>query len=253
MHAEVEQTRRRGRLKTALTVLVAVVLTPLTIWLGTKVPGNGYYLSGTLIVAYSIVPFLVSFEGRRPQARELAVLAVMAALAVASRAVFIWVPHFKPMAAIVMVAGMAFGPQAGFLVGTVSVLASNFIFGQGPWTPWQMLAFGVAGLIGGALTGTGLFPRQGLSWPRRVALAAVGFLTILCVSGPILDTSTLFTMMAFLTPGSAVAIYLAGAPINAIHGSAVALTLLLVANPLLDQLARVRDKYGVLAGGGGKG
>ena len=123
----------------------------------------------------------VAFEGRRPTAREIAVVAVLTALAVAARAAFVWVPHFKPMAAIIMIAGIAAGPQTGFLVGSVAALASNFIFGQGPWTPWQMLAFGVVGLVAGLLADARVFPRANLSWPRRVALAVTGFVLKMCI------------------------------------------------------------------------
>lgn len=238
--------RRRARAKTLLTILAALVLAPLTAVAGMAVPGNGYYLSGTLIVLYAIVPFFVSFEGRRPTAREIAVVAVLTALAVAARAAFIWVPHFKPMAAVIMIAGLAAGPQTGFLVGSVAALASNFIFGQGPWTPWQMLAFGVAGLVAGLLADARVFPRANLSWPRRIALATVGFVLIVGLVGPILDTSTFFYLSTAPTPELAAVVYLAGLPVNAIHGAATALTLLVVANPLLDQLARVRVKYGLL-------
>ena len=229
---EPSRARCRARAKTLLTILAALVLAPLTVVVGMGIPGNGYYLSGTLIVLYAIVPFFVAFEGRRPTAREIAVVAVLTALAVAARAAFVWVPHFKPMAAIIMIAGIAAGPQTGFLVGSVAALASNFIFGQGPWTPWQMLAFGLVGLVAGLLADARVFPRANLSWPRRVALAVTGFVLIYLSTAP--------------TPELAATVYLAGLPVNAIHGAATALTLLVVANPLLDQLARVRVKYGLL-------
>lgn len=235
-----------GRRAGAWALAASVVLSAVTVAAGAALPRVSYYLTSTLIVLFTLLLFFASFEGRRPQARELAVLAVLTALAVVSRAVFAWVPHFKPMAGIVMIAGMAAGPQAGFLVGALSALTSNFLFGQGPWTPWQMLAFGAAGLIGGALTRTRLFPSEGLSWGRRVALAAVGFLAVQLVVGPILDTSTLFYLMGSPSLELVVAIYAAGAPVNAIHGAATAATLLLAANPLLDQLARLRTKYGLL-------
>ena len=257
--AEAFRERRRARVKTILTILAALVLAPLTAVAGMAVPGNGYYLSGTLIVLYAIVPFFVSFEGRRPTAREIAVVAVLTALAVAARAAFIWVPHFKPMAAVIMIAGLAAGPQTGFLVGSVAALASNFIFGQGPWTPWQMFSWGIVGFLTGTLYRTGIFgtvaglladarvfPRANLSWPRRIALATVGFVLIVGLVGPILDTSTFFYLSTAPTPELAAVVYLAGLPVNAIHGAATALTLLVVANPLLDQLARVRVKCGLL-------
>lgn len=136
------------------------------------------------------------------------------------------------MAAVIMIAGLAAGPQTGFLVGSVAALASNFIFGQGPWTPWQMLAFGVAGLVAGLLADARVFPRANLSWPRRIALATVGFVLIVGLVGPILDTSTFFYLSTAPTPELAAVVYLAGLPVNAIHGAATALTLLVVANPL---------------------
>ncbi len=78
-----------------------------------------------------------------------------------------------------------------------------------------------------------------------LGLAGGGFLFVVLVLGPILDTSSVFLMLASLTPASVLAIYGAGLPVNVIHGVATALTLLLAANPLLGQLARVRAKYGL--------
>ncbi len=203
------------------------------------------YVAAVLIIALATAPFLISFERSRPDAREVVLMAVLTALAVASRAAFAFVPHFKPMAGVVMIAGIALGPRAGFLVGVLAALASGFLFGQGPWTPFQMLAFGAAGAAAGLLGACGAFPRAGLSLGQRVGLAAFGFAFVVLVLGPILDTSTLFLMVSALTPAGAAAVYLAGLPVNAIHGAATALTLLLAANPLLGQIARVRRKYGL--------
>ena len=203
------------------------------------------YVAAVLIIALATAPFLISFERSRPDAREVVLMAVLTALAVASRAAFAFVPHFKPMAGVVMIAGIALGPRAGFLVRVLAALASGFLFGQGPWTPFQMLAFGAAGAAAGLLGACGAFPRAGLSLGQRVGLAAGGFVFVVLVLGPILDTSTLFLMASSLTPASAAAVYLAGLPVNAIHGAATALTLLLAANPLLGQIARVRRKYGL--------
>ena len=201
-----------------------------------------YYLISILIIGAALSPFLVGFERRRPAARDIVLLAVMVALAVASRAAFAAVPHFKPMAAVVMITGMALGPRQGFLAGALAALASGFLFGQGPWTPFQMLAFGSAGLVFGLVGPRLSVPLSG--W-ARLGLAGGGFLFVVLVLGPILDTSSVFLMLASLTPASVLAIYGAGLPVNVIHGVATALTLLLAANPLLGQLARVRAKYGL--------
>lgn len=106
------------------------IVLPLTIYLGIRfLPGRGYYITSTLVIAELIVPFLLAFESRKPQARELVVIAVLSALAVAARVV-IPLPHFKAIFAVIMLSGIAFGPEAGFMVGAVSALASNFFYGQ---------------------------------------------------------------------------------------------------------------------------
>ncbi len=226
--------------------IAALVMSIVTIAVGSHLGGRSYYLVSVLLVMYAMIPFFAAFELRRPQAREVVVLAVMCALAVASRVAFIWVPHFKPMAAVVMLAGIAFGARSGFLVGAVSALASGLVFGLGPWTPWQMLAFGAGGGLMGLLADVGVVPRAKLSPRALVAVSAGGFLLVVLLVGPILDTCTLFTMMGAVTPAAAVAVYMAGLPVNLIHGTATLATLLLVGNPLLGKLARVQVKYGLL-------
>ena len=89
-----------------------------------------YYLVSVIGIFLAFGVFLLGFERRKPQARELVTLAVMSGIAVASRAAFIMIPFFKPMTGIIMITGMAFGGGAGFLVGAVSAFVSNFIFGQ---------------------------------------------------------------------------------------------------------------------------
>lgn len=223
---------------TIVSLLVVCLLIPLTLWLGKMLPGRWYYFTGTLIVIEILIPFFLAFEGRKPQARHLVTIAVMCALAVASRVV-VPIPNFKPIFAIIMLAGAAFGPEAGFLVGAVSGFASNFIFGQGPWTPWQMFSFGMAGFLFGLLSRWNWLPKN------RLWRAVVGFLTVILLVGPILDTSSLFMMVSHYTPASIAAIYLAGLPVNAVHGLCTFLTLLLAGDPLLEKLRRVRVKYGM--------
>jgi len=111
------------------------------------------------------------YERSRPSARLLAVVATLAALAALGRDAFVAIPDVKPITAIVLVSGLAFGAGPGFAVGAISGLASNILLGQGPWTPWQMLGWGLVGLIGAALSRP-LGPRPSR---LRIALAcAVG-------------------------------------------------------------------------------
>lgn len=221
-------------------VLLAV---PATIWLGWRYAARQYYVVSLFVLLWSMLPFFLRFEKRKPQARELVVIAVMAALAAAARAAFIWAPSFKPITGIVIIAGVALGAEAGFLTGALAAFVSNFLFGQGAWTPWQMFAFGFAGFLAGALRARGLLPE------KRVPLAIFGAAVVMILVGPMLDTCTLFTMQSEITRAGAAAIYLSGLPFNAVHAVATALTIWLLAMPLLEKLGRLRTKYGLMEGG----
>ncbi len=223
-----------------LTILILLFVIPATIYLCYRTGGRMYYLASLLIIAYTMIPFFLVFEKRRPQARELVVLAVLCALAVASRAAFKMVDHFKPMTAIIMISGIAFGPEAGFLVGAVSGFTSNFFFGQGPWTPWQMFAFGTGGFL------AGLFFRLKLLSKNRLPLSIFGFFTVILVVGPLLDSSHLFTMVSEINLDTIKATYLSGLPVNVIHGLATFLTLFFFSKPLFEKLDRIQVKYGML-------
>lgn len=221
--------------RTIITLLTVLVLIPLTLYLGTKLSGQSYYLTATLIIIETLIPFFVAFESRKPQARELVILAVLCTLAVASR-VAVPIPHFKPVFGVIMISGLAFGPQSGFLVGAMSAFASNFFASQGPWTPWQMLAYGAAGLLAGAL-----------HLPRKPWLLAVfGFVSCVSVVGVLLDCSTVFTSLTTFKWSSVLFILAQGLPINVSHGISTAITMLLFSRPLLSILDRIKLKYGMM-------
>lgn len=228
-----------------LSLAILVVLVPLAVWFFSRFDRK-YYLSGLTVIVLTMAAFFLHFESRKPQARELVILAVLCALAVGSRAAFAAVPHFKPMLAIVMLTGIAFGPESGFLCGAISGFVSNFIFGQGPWTPWQMFAYGIAGLLAGLLAMWGVLKKTPKGWKDVIVLAVFGFLAILVIVGPLLDTSTFFTMATTYDTAAVLAVYAAGVPVNCIHGAAVALTMLLFGKPLLDRLRRIQIKYGMM-------
>ena len=123
--------------RTIAAAAMILLLIPLTIFAGIHFwGGRKYYFIGLLIILESMLPFALVFERRKPQAREMVVLAVLTALAVAGRSAFFMLPQFKPVAAMVIIAGVAFGGEAGFLVGALTAFVSNMLFGHGPWTPW---------------------------------------------------------------------------------------------------------------------
>ena len=241
-----------------MSAIFAVVLVPVVILLSDRMGDRNYYIAGVLIIILAMIPFFAGFESRRPEARELVTIAVMCAIAVASRIVFIMFPGFKPIVAIIMITGMAFGPSAGFLTGAMGAFVSDFVFGQGPWTPWQMFAFGIAGFIFGLLSGRGPVKAEaglpsGFSGGRtmkktlqRLPVSLFGFAVIVVIVGPILDTCTLFTMTTTVNASSAAAVYLTGLPVNLIHGLAVFLTLFFLTVPIMDKLDRIKIKYGMI-------
>ena len=229
----------------AFVVILAAV--PLTVLLGAVMDKRAYMLVSIAVIVLAMVPFFASFERRRPKARELVTLAVMIAIAVASRAVFAFVPHFKPMAAIIMMCGIAFGAPSGFLAGSLAAFVSNFIFGQGPWTPFQMLSFGLCGYAFGLLADFGAIARSGWGWRQRLLVSIGAGLFIVVVAGPILDTSGIVWILSSVTPEGVASVYLAGLPVNVIHGIATAVTMALVGNAILGELARLRTKYGMMS------
>lgn len=230
--------------KTILSILIILVLIPLTVFASGYMGDRNYYIAGVIIIILTMIPFFVGFEGRKPHPREMVTIAVMTAIAVVSRVAFIMVPAFKPILGIVMITGVALGPLAGFMAGSLGAFVSNFIFGQGPWTPWQMLAFGLAGFIASYLAKAGIMKFD--TWKRSLLSAVCGGILILIFVGPLLDTCTFFIATPGMGAGAAAAIYLAGIPVNAIHGVSVALTLLFVGKPIKDKLDRLKTKYGIL-------
>lgn len=227
---------------TFFSVLAILVLIPATLFLGTQLRGKWHYLTSTLVILEAMLPFFLLFEARRPQARELVTIAVMAALAVAGR-VAIPIPNFKAITGIVMITGMAFGPQAGFMTGAISAFASNFFYSQGPWTPWQMMAYGVGGFLSGILF-------CGKTWKNArieaVLKSAFGFFGVVLVVGPLLDACTIFTTGARISWKFTLAVLAAGFPHNLIHGMFCAVTVLVLGKPLLGKLTRLKTKYGIL-------
>lgn len=226
------------------SALVLVVLLPATLYFGSRMDGQWYYLTCTLMVIELMIPFFLSFEARKPQARELVMLAVMTALAAISRSAFAFLPHFKPITAIIMITGIAFGAESGFLTGALAAFASNFFFGQGPWTPWQMLSYGFGGFLAGLIFHRRHFLRITV-W-KSLLLAVFGFLTILLFVGPLLDLCTVFTMATKLSKKIILTIFAAGFSVNLLHAASCAATLFLFTKPLLEKLNRLQVKYGMM-------
>ncbi len=234
-------TRRKTPLRTVLACVSVLVLVPLTIWLGEAVlGGRKYYFISLLVLLEILLPFFISFEGRKPKARELVLIASLCALGVASRAAFFMLPQFKPVLALTILAGVALGAETGFLVGSVTMLTSNLLFSQGPWTPWQMAAMGIVGFL------AGLIFRRGAS---RLLLAVFGAIAAIAVYGLIMNTASAVIWAHTVTPEILLTYYVTGFPVDCVHAAATALFLWLLADPMLEKLERIKKKYGLQTGG----
>ena len=200
-----------------------------------------YYFLSLVIMFYALIPFFMAFEGRKPQARELVVLATMVALNCAGRAAFFMVPDFKPIYAITIISGIAFGGEAGFLVGSMSMLVSNFLFGQGPWTPWQMFALGLIGFLSGILYQTGLLSI------KRLPLSIFGFLMGFIVYGGIMNPAAMFMSIGEPNWKTLLAYYISGVPVDLVKGASTFLFLWFGSRPMLEKLQRIKVKYSLIS------
>ena len=110
-----------------------------------------WILASLLLLGAVLVTGIAWFERTHPSTRVIALVAALAALAALGRVAFAPLPNVKPTTDIVLIAGLVLGGAPGFMVGAVAALASNLFFGQGPWTPWQMAAWGAIGVAGALL------------------------------------------------------------------------------------------------------
>lgn len=189
------------------------------------------------VVVGALVVFFARFETSKPALRQIMPTVVLAALAAAGRILFAALPDFKPVSAIAIIAGAAFGRQAGFMVGALAALVSNLFFGQGPWTPWQMCAWGLIGYFAGVLADRGAFE-------RRPVLYVYGFAAPL-LYGFLLNSYYIVGFVHPLTWQTALLAYGAGLPFDLVHGAATVVFLAVLYQPWRKKLDRIKRKYGV--------
>ncbi|MGI6175698.1 MAG: hypothetical protein ACOYJC_05990 [Christensenellales bacterium] len=222
----------------ALLILVCI---PAVLALGILVLGNqNYYLISVIVIILAIGAVTLVFEGRKPQAKEVVIIAVLVAMSVGGRAAFFILPQFKPVVAMVIIAAVCLGSETGFIVGILAGFISNFIFGQGPATPFQMFGFGIIGFLAGVLFQSGLLKKT------RLSLCLYGGLATLVIYGGLLDTcALLMSRVPFSWP--ALLVYFgSGFAFNVIHAAATVIFLLLLAKPMIEKIDRVKTKFGLL-------
>ena len=228
---------RSARLRRVLGVLLPFVLMPAAVIWFALGPGRGHFaLCALLLTVMALVLFSCGFERRKTGARRMILVAVMTALSVAGRFVFSALPFFKPITAMVVITAIYVGPEAGFLTGALSAVISNFYFGQGPWTPFQMLSWGLLGLFAGMLAG----PLQ----KSRILLSLYGLFAGAAYS-LIMDVWTVLWYNGGFSAELYMAALATALPIMAVYAISNVVFLNLLARPFGEKLARVKIKYGV--------
>lgn len=238
------QTPREKRNLSRRTLFAAaliLLLIPLTLFIGVYyLDDKKYYFISLLILLECMLPFFLIFEGRRPKARELVIIAVLCTIAIAGRAALFMLPQFKPVMAMVIISGVAFGGETGFLVGAMTMLASNVLMGQGPWTPYQMFAMGIIGFLAGVLFRKGWLRRS------RGALCAFGALAAILIYGGIMNPASALMWAPELNWKVLLTYYVTGFPFDCIQAAATWLFLWFAAEPMLEKLDRIKVKYGLV-------
>lgn len=222
-------------------------------------------LLSLVVVLASLGVFFGTYESSAPRLRDIMPTVILAALAAAGRILFAPIPDFKPVSAIAIIAGVVFGRKSGFMVGALAALASNFFFGQGPWTPWQMYAWGLVGYGAGLLAaipvrasnrasesglaecGEDRSPRkQSLIERHAVIIYIYGFGSCL-MYGFILNAWSILSFYHAQASGLAgvLLVYATALPFDVAHGIATIVFLATLYAPWRRKLKRIKSKYGM--------
>lgn len=215
--------------------LLALLLLLSAIW------QNHFLLLSFGVVSIAIVFFIIRFEGRKVEARELVLIAALAAIAAVGRIPFASIPSVQPTSFVIMVSGYVFGAESGFMIGIVAAFASNMFLGQGPWTPWQMAAWGLIGLTAGLLRNTAFMDRPlgrilfGMIW---------GFLFgwIMNIWGFFSFTQSMHT----ITLNEIITYFAGSAFFDSLHAFSNTVLLLAFGNTWIKILTRFKRKYGLV-------
>ena len=214
---------------------ILCLLIPAVVLGGALIFRDRQYAYITLCVAVlSCLPFFLHFERSANDVKRLILIAVMVALSVAGRMLFAPLQHFKPVTALVIITAMYFGSEAGFLTGALSAVLSNFYFGQGPWTPFQMFSWGMIGFFSGLLAP--LLRRS------RIALCIWGGIGGVLYSF-LMDIWTVLWADGYFNLPRYFAAIASAVPVTAVYVVSNILFLLVLAKPIGKLLAHMKTKY----------
>ncbi|MGI8585953.1 MAG: ECF transporter S component, partial [Thermoleophilaceae bacterium] len=191
-----------------------------------------------VVLGLALVAGFAWYERSRPPAKVVTLVAALAALAIVGRIAFAPIPNVKPTTDIVLLTGFALGGAPGFCVGAVTALISNFFFLQGPWTPWQMVAWGGVGIAGAGLARLTRGRELGRV-PLALACGAAGL-----AFGAFMDLY-IWTLGAEQTPVAYLTVSASSLPFNVAHMAGNFVFCLLIGPPLVRALRRYRRRVEV--------
>ncbi len=224
---------KNEKLRRTIKIAVPFAVVPLLVWLGATVFEEKSHLYVSFGVAvFSLLLFVAGFEKKKVGSRRAVLTAVMTALCVVGR----FIPFFKPITAITVISAMYLGAESGFSVGAMSALISNFYFGQGPWTPFQMLSWGLIGLFAGYLSK----PLK----KSKVFLLSYGLVSGVAFSF-IMDVWTVLWYNGDFSVKLYLAALVTAIPNTVLYAVSNFLFLLLLSKPFGEKLERIKLKYGV--------
>lgn len=224
-------------MKKSLKYIVPLICVPIIIFLGLKLFNGKYYAFISMVIAVlACVPFLLTFEEKKHTTTKLTLIAVMTALSIVGRIAFSAVPGFKPVTAMVIITAIYLGSEAGFLTGMLTALISNFYFGQGYWTPFQMFTWGLIGFLAGVLE----------KWLREntIILLSYGVFSGVLYSF-LMDLWSVFWMDSSFTLSRYTALILSSLPFTAVYAVSNMIFLLILSKPIGKKIERIKTKYGL--------
>lgn len=196
-----------------------------------------YLLISILFIIAILLPSIIRFSSKNMSAREMVMLAVLAAIAGVSRIPFAALPSVQPTTFVIIASAIALGPQSGLVIGASAALISNMVLGQGPWTPWQMVCWGMAGFIAGLLAKTFFMKKM----PFRLIYGfIVGF-----VFGWVMNMWIFFSGFGELTWETFIILNTQSFYFDLAHALSNVFFLLLFSTIWIKILNRFKEKYGV--------
>ncbi|MBQ9992721.1 MAG: ECF transporter S component [Firmicutes bacterium] len=198
---------------------------------------RSFYVPSLLMMGGGFLLLALQNERREQRAAEMVICALFCALAVVGRAAFFYTPFIKAITAMIVLAGVFTGAKNGFLIGACAGLVSNFVFGQGPWTPWQMLCWGLIGLLAGKL----FFGKKPATW--QVCL--FGGAAVFGIFALIMNPASLLMIQAISSADSLLAAYIVALPMDITHCISTIIFLALLYQPLQKKMQRLEQKYGI--------